>query len=72
MLKEIAPSNEINPSSATKRAFVDENKAIPSTNVIGLTMYKGNEPGPPGFPSRARFGPPPAIRNPESIKNRFG
>ena len=62
----------MNPSSATKRALVEENNEIPSTRVNGLTIKIGNDPGPPGFPSKAKFGPPPGSKNPESMKKRFG
>jgi hypothetical protein len=72
VLNKTADSSEIKPSSATKRALVEENNEIPSTRISGLTMKIGKDPGPPGFPINARFGPPPGSRNPESMKKRFG
>ena len=71
-LSKIAASSEIHPSSATNRALVEEKSEIASTSVNGLTIKNGNEPGPPGFPSKAKFGPPPGSKNPESMKKRFG
>ena len=62
----------MNPSSATKRALVEENNEIPSTRINGLTIKIGNDPGPPGFPIKAIFGPPPGSKNPESMKKRLG
>ncbi len=71
-LKRIDINKDMNPISAMNRARVDEKSEIMRTKVIGLMRYQGNEPGPPGLPSNAKFGPLPCNRKPESIKNLLG
>ena len=71
-LKRIEINSDTNPISAIKRARVDEKREITSTKVSGLIRYHGKEPGPPGFPNNAKFGPLPCRRKPESKKNLFG
>ena len=71
-LKRIDINRDTKPISAMNRARVDEKSEITSTKVSGLIRYQGREPGPPGLPSRAKFGPLPCNRKPESSKNLFG
>ena len=71
-LKAIEIKRDTKPISAIKRARVVEKRDIASTNVIGLIRYQGKDPGPPGLPISAKFGPPPCNRKPESSKKRFG
>ena len=35
-------------------------------------IHQGIEPDPPGFPIRARFGPPPEKAMPGSLRKRTG
>ncbi len=67
-----AKSNEKKPNSDTRRARVEEKSVIPRMIDSGLSTANGSDPGPPGFPRIARFGPPPGIKKPASIKNLFG
>ena len=71
-LKRIDINKDMNPISAMNRARVDEKSEIMRTKVIGLIRYQGKDPGPPGLPSSAKFGPLPCNRKPESIKNLLG
>ena len=72
VLKRIEIKRDTNPISAIKRARVDEKSEISSTKVSGLIRYHGREPGPPGLPTREKFGPLPCNKKPESNKNLFG
>ena len=39
---------------------------------MGLIDHHGSDPGPPGLPMSARFGPPPATVKPISLISKFG
>ncbi|CAB4329125.1 unannotated protein [freshwater metagenome] len=60
------------PGSANLRAAVVEKNDKNSIAVIGLMLHHGRDPGPPGFPRKARFGPPPGIVSPISRKSLVG
>ena len=65
-------SRRTRPRDANLRAAVDEKYVTTRMIAIGLTHHHGSEPGPPGFPSIARVGPPPGIANPISPHSRVG
>ena len=60
------------PTSAINLARVEENIATAKTIMSGLINHDGRAPGPPGFPNKARFGPPPGRKNHASNKNLWG
>ena len=60
------------PRDANFRAAVVEKKVTKRTKAIGLTAHHGSEPGPPGFASSARLGPPPETVKPISPSSRDG
>jgi hypothetical protein len=71
-LMRTAANSEAKPNSATRRARVDEKSEMPRMIDNGLKTAKGSDPGPPGFPRIAKFGPPPGIKKPASIRNLLG
>ena len=60
------------PGSANLRAAVVEKNEKKRIAVIGLMLHHGSDPGPPGFPRNARFGPPPGKVRPISRKSLLG
>jgi hypothetical protein len=60
------------PGRANLRAAVVEKNEKRRIAVIGLILHHGSDPGPPGLPRNARFGPPPGIVIPISRKSLDG
>jgi hypothetical protein len=60
------------PGSANLLAAVVEKNEIKRIAVMGLMLHQGSEPGPPGLPRNARFGPPPGMVRPISRKSLVG
>ena len=54
------------PSAENFLAAVDEKYVTQRIIVSGLMHHQGSDPGPPGFASKARFGPPPGSAKPIS------
>ncbi len=71
-LARVPASRKMIPGSANLRAAVVEKNEKKRIAVIGLMLHHGSDPGPPGFPRNARFGPPPGKVMPISRKSLLG